>query len=156
MIMKKLCITIISALITILVLTLTITASEPWTYYDPDAAPTVISSVYKVRINEDCSLTVVFSARNTGETKAENYSLTKVEITFGAYTFDLSGKVTGKNIKAGAQKLYGVTIDSDNVPAALTDADLDNCAYVLSYEYAAGGYWQTGVLSVNAEKLYRW
>lgn len=147
--------TIISLLFAVLMLSLSASASEPWTTYDPDAAPTVIPSIYRARINEDCSISVTFSVLNAGETKAENFSMTRASITFGEYTFDLPDQVKGKNISAGSTKKYTVKIPSSAVPEALTDSDLDTCKYTIVCEYATGNYWHTFWVNTVADMIMR-
>lgn len=154
--MKKMMTVLISALFAVILFSLCSSAAEPWTTYDPDAAPTVIPSIYRARINEDCSISVTFSVLNAGETKAENFSMTRASITFGEYTFDLPDQVKGKNISAGSTKKYTVKIPSSIVPESLTDSDLDTCKYVITCEYALGGYWHTFWVNTDAEMIMRW
>lgn len=153
--MKKIALIILSTLFAVLILSLCASASEPWTTYDPDAAPTVIPSIYRARINEDCSISVTFSIHNTGETKAENFGITKASVTFGAYTFDLPEPVMSKNIGAGKSKKYTVKIPSSAVPEALTDSDLDTCKYTIVCEYATGNYWHTFWVNTAADMIMR-
>lgn len=154
--MKKITLIILSTLFVALIMSLSASASEPWTTYDPDAAPVVIPAVYRARINEDCSISVTFSVRNTGKTKAENFGITRASVTFGAYTFDLPEPVISKNIGAGKSKKYTVKIPSSAVPEELTDSNLDTCKYVIECEYATGNYWHTFTVNTVADMIMRW
>lgn len=154
--MKKLMTVLISALFAVILFSLCSSASEPWTTYDPDAVPAVIPSVCRARINEDYSISVTFSVHNAGETKAENFSITRASITFGEYTFDLPDQVKGKNISAGKSRKYTVKIPSDAVPEALSYNDLNTCKYAITCEYALGGYWHTFSVNTDAEMIMRW
>ena len=146
---------IIISLLALVLLSLSASASEPWTFYDPDAAPAVVPSLYRARINEDYSISVTFSVLNAGETKAENFSITRASVTFGAYTFDLPDQVRGKSIKAGKSRKYTVKIPSESVPEALTEADLSVCKYVIEYSYAAGSCWHEVTTSASTDAVMR-
>ena len=92
---------------------------------------------------------------NAGETKAENFSITRASVTFGAYTFDLPDQVRGKSIKAGKSRKYTVKIPSESVPEALTEADLSVCKYVIEYSYAAGSCWHEVTTSASTDAVMR-
>ena len=153
--MKKLMTVLISALFAVILFSLCSSAAEPWVYYDPDAAQSVSVTVYRARINEDYSLSITFSVNNAGETKAENFSITRASITFGEYTFDLPYQVKGKNISAGKSRKYTVKIPSDAVPEALSYNDLNTCKYAITCEYALGGYWHTFSVHTVADMIMR-
>ena len=147
--------TVISLFFAVLMLSLCASASEPWIYYDPDAAQSVSVTVYRARVNEDCSLSITFSVHNAGETKAENFSITKAALTFGEFSLDVSGKVKGKNIGAGGSKNYRVEIAAKDVPEELSDADLSKCRYELTYSYASGDYWHEVTTAASTDAVMR-
>lgn len=132
---------IFSVLAAVLILGLSASASEPWFLYDQDAAMSVIVSVYKARVNEDYSVTVVFKVTNAGDTLVENFTMTKASVMFGENTFYLNDQISGKNIKSGVTKKYSVKIPSDIVPESLKPDEIKTCHCSIEYSYATGQYW---------------
>lgn len=128
----------------VLIFGISASATDPWFMYNPEASPNLIVSMYKARINEDYSVTVVIKVKNAGQTLAENFSISEATVKFGKYSFHLNDQIKGKNIKANSTKKYSIKIPNKGVPEDLNDDDLKKCEYSFKYSYALGEYWHTG------------
>lgn len=137
----------------VLILGISTSAYEPWFTYDPDAAPSVVASIYRARINEDYSLSVTISVLNAGETISENVSLSEISVTFGSNVVYFNDQITGKSIKPGVQKKYTLKAKSDAFWSELTDEDLKTCQYRIKGSYACGEYWHEFTVNTTADMI---